>query len=888
MNRKRTSSCRLYLEPLEDRCLLSAGALDLAIGGQALAQHSVLQTPNPVTSAQVGQAYGQLPLSFEANQGQTDSPVNFLSRGAGYGLFLTPTEAVLALQQGSADDLLRMQLVGANPPAQPVGMDQLPGVSNYLIGNDPSQWHTNIPNFARVEYQNVYPGINLVYYGNQRQLEYDFVVAPGADPNNIRMAIAGAQDVTLDAQGNLVLHTSGGEVVEQAPVLYQTVNGTRHEVAGRYVLLPGGDSPSNPHQVGFQLGAYDPTKPLVIDPLFSLVYFTYLGDGAFAYGIAVDSAGNPYVTGGTGSTSFPTVNPFQGKNAGGGEVFVTKFNAAGSALVYSTYLGGSGYDIGWGIAVDSAGNASVTGYTSSSNFPTLHALQPTYGGLGDAFVTKLNAAGSGLIYSTYLGGSSTESASYSIWADGIAVDGTGNTYVTGRTFSANFPTTPGAFQRPTGSTDDTFVTKFNPTGSLVYSTLLGSLGSIGYAIAADSSGNAYVTGVAGSNFPTTAGAFQTSYPDPSQDAAFVTKLNPTGSALVYSTYLVSGDGFGIAVDGAGNAYVRGFTQSTNFPTVNAFQTTGHVFVTKLNAAGSALLYSTRLGGSGNPNSSLIDGSRLEREGGIAVDGSGNAYVTGWTNSADFPTKDAFQPTYGGGTQDAFVARFDTTQAGNASLIYSSYLGGSSNDVGEAIAVDTAGNAYVAGVTYSKDFPITKGAYQKSLNPHGSAFVTKIDPPLEATGDGASDTGISMSAAAEARLQAAGVDTSSLHGIEIHIADLGGTMLGLANEIQHAIWLDDNPAGSGWFVDPTPGDDSEFTTPGNQGEQRRMDLLTVLEHELGHVLGYEHQATGVMQDTLAAGVRESPSGPAPAASGGEAAELLWALFRLDRQSTGHPI
>jgi hypothetical protein len=536
------------------------------------------------------------------------------------------------------------------------------------------------------------------------------------------------------------LHTSGGDVVENAPVLYQTVNGARHEVAGRYVLLPGDESPSTTQQVGFQVGAYDATKPLVIDPLFSLVYSTYLGDNATAYGIAVDSAGNAYVTGVTSSNGFPTVNPFQAKNAGSGDVFVTKLNAAGTALVYSTYLGGSGYELGGGIAVDSAGNASVTGYTTSSNFPIKNAFQPTDDAPNqpESFVAKLNAAGSGLIYSTYLGQAFLWSTG---GVGGIAVDGAGDTYVTGTTNDSRFPTTPGAYHTVIPGNYDGFVTKFNPTGSVVYSTVFGAINETAYAIAVDSSGNAYVTGVVqSSTFPTTPGAFQTSNPDPSQDAAFVTKLSPTGSALVYSTYLGSGDGYGIAVDGAGNAYVRGLTQSTNFPTVNAFQTTGHVFVTKLNAAGSALLYSTRLGGSGQ------DGSRLVREGGIAVDGSGNAYVTGWTNSTDFPTRNAFQPTYGGGTQDAFVARIDTTQAGNASLIYSSYLGGSSNDVGEAIAVDTAGNAYVAGWTGSQDFPTTRGAYQTSLKHHNVAFVTKIDPPAAAASASAS----SMAAAVTVR------------------------------------------------------------------------------------------------------------------------------------------
>jgi len=704
------------------------------------------------SKVRLAEGYGRLPLTFEANQGQTDPQVKFLARGRGYTLFLTGTEAVLALNQpqrarresfmpssapsASSAVQLRLPLLGANPQPEVRGLDELPGKSNYFIGNDPSKWRTNVPTYGRVEYRNVYPGINLVHYGNQRQLEYDFVVAPGADPRAIKFEVEGAERIEIDEGGDLVMHVAGDEVRQHKPLVYQEVGGVYREIAGRFLLrVPGPQSAirSPKSEIGFEIGPYDPGQTLVIDPV--LVYSTYLGGGGedWGFGIAVDSAGNAYVTGRTGSTNFPTASPLQPTyGSGTHDVFVAKLNAAGSALLYSTYLGGSGDDDARGIAVDAAGSAYVTGYTTSSNFPTASPLQPANGGGdNDAFVAKLNPGGSALVYSTYLGGSGEDGG------QGIAVDSSGNAYVAGWTRSTNFPTAS-PLQPAWGGGDwsafDAFVAKLNAAGSaLVYSTYLGGTGSdYGFAISVDSSGNAYVAGATPStNFPT-ANPLQATNAGGWSDA-FVAKLNPAGSALLYSTYLGgSGEdvGSGIAVDSSGNAYVTGFTKSYNFPTVGPLQPAHggwaccDAFAAKLNAAGSALVYSTYLGGSGEDFGQ-----------GIAVDSSGNAYVTGRTYSTNFPTASPLQAAYGGWVFDAFVAKLNP--AGSA-LVYSTYLGGSGDDMGLGIAVDSASNAYVTGSTGSTNFPTASPLQTAYGGGTYDAFVAKIAtnrPPVANAGPG---------------------------------------------------------------------------------------------------------------------------------------------------------
>ena len=703
-----------------------------------------------VAGIQLSESYGKLPLHFEGNQGQAHKDVRFLARGPGYSLYLTGGEAVLVLARPDPQAKLdgrrtpgrraapaqtlpvtvKMGLVGAAPAPLVGGLEELPGKANYFIGNDPGKWRTNVPTYAKVRYREVYPGIDLVYYGNQRQLEYDFVVAPGADPKKIVLGFKGADKIEIDANGDLVLHAAGGTIRQHKPIIYQEIDGVRHEISGSYVRRGA-------NRVGFKVAAYDASHPLVIDPVLS--YSTYLGGsgGDGASKIAVDMDGNAYVTGGTNSGNFPTTSgAYHSAIASGNDVFVTKIDPSGSRLVYSTYLGGIGNESGNGIAVDALGNAYVAGGTNSLNFPTTSgAVQPIASGSVDAFVAKLNPTGSGLIYSTYLGGDKYDDAS------GISVDADGSAYVSGQTDSINFPTTPGAFQTTFGGGfdglcgcvgSDAFVVKLDPTGTaLAYSTYLGGTGrDYGFAIAVDGGGNAYVTGGTTGDFPVTLGAFQTT-----AGGAFVAKLNPTGSSLVYSTYLGTGNadnenGRGIAVDADGNAYVAGYTASNFFPTTpGAYQPIKpafarddryDVFVTKLNFIGSALVYSTYLGGSGNDIGM-----------GIAIDSLGNAHVTGYSYSSNFPTTPdavqpdfvgAFDPSRGIDLPDAFVTTLNFT---GSVLVYSTYLGGSSDDFGQGIAVDSLRNIYVTGGTASADFPTTPGALQPVFGGGSDAFVAKL-------------------------------------------------------------------------------------------------------------------------------------------------------------------
>jgi len=782
----------------------------------------------------VARNFGRLPLSFEANQGQTDARVKFVSRGDGFGLYLTAQEAVLSLHKPTASgtdgragahgrshlalspnlkgsvpapdadkqeaaqeskdswDVIQMQLAGANPQARTEGEERLPGTANYFLGDDPAKWHANIPTFARVRYREVYPGVDLVYYGNQRQLEYDFVVSPGASERPIRLQFAGASAVSLDAAGNLEIAAKNGSIEFHKPEVYQTVAGVRRPVAGSFRQL-------GVNTVGFSVGAYDRSKPLVIDPI--LAYSSYLGgnDQEYVVALAADPSGNAYVTGLTWSLSFPlTPGAFQAVNyaTGANQVstaFVSKFNASGTALLYSTFIGGDAIgdrpheqgDYGHAIAVDSSGEAYVTGYTFSSNFPvTANAFQKgnraANSGYATGFVTKLNNTGTGLIYSTFLGGSTLDEPF------GITFDAAGNAYVAGVTFSTDFPVTAGVIQTTNRSAAisgfNDFITKLNPTGSgLVYSTYLGGssengseLGNLYWEnpIVVDKSGNAYVAGFSlSSNFPVTTGAFQTV-----AHAGYtvtVSKLNPAATGLIYSTYL-GGSTFslpqGLAVDSLGNAYVAGYTDDADFPvTKGAFQTTNKArlnansmgasqdngFLSKINPTGTGLVYSTYLGGTTGP----WGGDDIY---GVAVDSTGDAYVTGAAMSADFPvTANAYQKTNAGATQcctgstyttDAFLTEFNP--AGTA-LVYSTYFGGSGRqnangpggygDSDLAITLGAGGVIHLAGYASSGNFPVTEGAFQTAYSStQNMGFVAEFDLGAAPTGK---DTETSLAASA---------------------------------------------------------------------------------------------------------------------------------------------
>jgi len=747
----------------------------------ATAASTPAKAPRTVTN------YGKLPLSFEANQGQTDPHVKFLSRGQGYSLFLTNSTAILSLSkgnnalhnpsealkgdgfsrragdakkngagrsgssaltespEGTEPETVRMSLFGSNPSAEATGESELPGKVNYFLGNDPTKWHSNLPTYAKVRYSSVYPGIDLVYYGNQQQLEYDFIVAPGASPAAIRLSFTGQKHLQLSPNGDLILQGTDGQATLHKPVLYQQQNGHRQPIPGSFRL-------SANNTVTFQLGQYDHSRPLVIDPVF--VYSTYLGgSGAVGHGdqgngIAVDSGGNAYIVGTTYSTDFPvSVIPFQPQSNGGthSAVFVTKLNAGGTGLIYSTYLGGSGGDSGYGIAIDSAGNTYVTGATYSTDFPvTCGALQTVnYSAPGGTagFIARLNTAGSALVFSTYLGGTQTATVNQngSTVPQAIAVGSNQQPVVTGYTTASLFPITPQtAFQatRPAGSGNNpvAFVTRLSADGTgTAYSTFLGGKsGDSGNALLLDSIGNMYIAGSTSSaNFPVK-DAYQTSLNG--YVNAFLTEIDYHGRTLVFSTYLGSfgfDQAFALTLDSAGAIYVGGSTNRSNFPVtdgavegssqVNAGITSyGPIgFLTKFTPGGTALDYSTLVGGNG---SSVA---------GVVVDQNGDAYVTGVANTqgsggfAGFQTTPDSLPTPASRGTSSFLVKLDPA----ASVFnYASFVGGNANDGAQAIAIDSAGNTYIAGYANSTNFPTTAGAYQAAnLSAHGqsNAFIAKF-------------------------------------------------------------------------------------------------------------------------------------------------------------------
>lgn len=767
-------------------------------------QPAVLPPPD---QSQLKATLSQLPLSFEANHGQTNREVQFISRGHGYTLYLTSAGASFELCDGANNRVpLTLQLMGALSNSNAVGLEPLPARSNYFIGNNPAEWRTDIPTFARVRQPNIYTGIDAIYYGNALRLEYDFIIAPHADPHQIKLAFDGANQVRLDPAGDLLI--SLGHPRKEAvrlmrmhkPAIYQESNGQKRSIEGRFTI-------QERQTVGFELSEYDPSLPLVIDPVIE--YSTFIGGSGtdIGYSIAVDLQNNVYITGQTSSLNFPTKNAFSTTLNGANDAFVVKLNHFGTGIVFSTFIGGRNPgDKGSSIAVDKAGNVYFTGETNSLNFPTANAAFPIFRGNVDVFLTKLNIDGNVLIYSTYLGGTFFDAAY------GIALDQFDNAYITGRTESMNFPT-KNPLQSAMRGQRDAFVAKFDPDGALVYSTYLGGDlppgasrdDDAGYGIAVDALQNAYITGFTSSSGFPVVNAFQSVFGG--VEDAFVAKINAAGSALVYSTFL-GGDraeeANAIALDAFGNAYVTGYTFSIDFPiTANALQKLygGNVdaFVTKLNAAGSALLYSTFLGGNGAENTGLVSDNLPV--GGITVDNLGYAYVTGKTESANFPLVRPLQSSLRGDS-DAFVAKLDPA---GSELIYSTYLGSTFtgdngfDERGLDIAQDNAGSIYITGQTLKNDFPTVQPVQPIFGGGLSDAFITKISSPdivTIAPVSAASFVGASL--ASEEIVAVFGASLAS--GTEIaQVVPLPTTLLGTSIKVKDRTGME-RPA-SLFFVSP---------------------------------------------------------------------------------------
>ena len=682
--------------------------------------------------------YDRIPLSFEEARGQAsanvhaDSGMEFVSRIPGYWLGLGKDEIVVAdrSSQGNARKPLRIRLLGARDSVQLRGIGQLPGVSNYYVGNDPGKWQTGVSHFGKVEYQGLYQGVDAVFYGKAREMEFDFVIAPETDPGAIRMKISGDTGLSLSDSGDLVMGIGADAMRLQRPEIFQKVDGLSRRIKGGFTI--DGDT------VSFRVGVYDRSRPLIIDPL--LLYAGYLGGAGtdIIRAADVDASGNVIVAGSTTSTNFPALNEVQGSNRGDSDGFVAKFAPNGATLLYSTYFGGAGTDEFSAVTVDSTGSAWFVGDTNSANFPILNGQQVSLSLGHDAVISRLNSVGL-LQFSTYFGGNGDD------FARGVAVNSTG-VYVVGDTFSTNLPigisaqTTYGggtptecpvtSSGQPLGG--DVFVLKLDSSATTrLYSTYLGGSGcEAGRGIAVDAAGNAYITGATNSpTFPTVnplqaslgggscapfdGGAAYTC-PD-----AFVAKLNPSGSALVYSTYLGGNsldDAAAIAIDSAGAAYIVGDTQSPNFPLLNPLKSsrtgTQNVFVSKLNASGSGFAYSTYYGG-GN-----MDSGRA-----IKVDSTGRAFIAGFTSSLDFPLASAIQTSLAG-SSDLFVATFNSLGTGTD---FSTYYGSAGEDQAHGLVIDESGNTWVVGHTQSSTFP-TRGAPFQTASAGGTdGILLKIEP-----------------------------------------------------------------------------------------------------------------------------------------------------------------
>ncbi|MBI3593710.1 MAG: SBBP repeat-containing protein [Nitrospirae bacterium] len=711
-----------------------------------------LQNSKKVKKVQLDESYGKLPLSFIQNNGTVQPEVAFFEKGKGHSTYFTQEGIYFNLANGSqivtqnrmAEDrvdgsndgnqvtFLKLVPLQANKKFQIVAEGEQEGKVNYFIGNDPEKWKRNLSSYQKIVYREIYPGIDIKFYGNNSEMEYDIIVKPGGDLSKIKLAYEGIKNLVLTKNGDLEIELNDGKILQKKPLVYQEIDGKRIELGGKFKIL----RESGKFAYSFEVGNFDKKQPLTIDPVLN--YSSYLGGNIDDMGLAIalDAGGNIYVTGATTSTVFPLAgHPFQFRLGGIGvhqDAFVAKFNSTGTALVYSSYLGGSADDYGASISVDSAGNAYVTGITSSTDFPMASPVQGTYGGgYSDAFIAKINSTGYSLIYSTYLGGNDDDDAT------GIAIDSSGNAYVTGETRSLNFPTVNPFQAQYGGGILDAFVTKINAAGTaLDYSTYLGGSDyDDAHSIAIDASGNAFVSGETKSvNFPITSRHIQDQIGG--NFDAFLTELDAAGSAEIYSTFLGGSDydiGWHIVLDGAHNIYMTGSTRSTNFPLAGtSFQGTfgggTDVFVAKIHpfdSSGSDLIYSTYLGGSGEDNGY-----------GIGVDDAGNAYVTGGTSSSNFPIAGLpIQHTLTG--EAVFVAKLN---ADASALGYATFLGGSYQDFGSSIAVDSAGNAYLTGGTSATNFSLTNPVQGTYGGGYQDAFVAKLSYfPVISTTDASNNT-----------------------------------------------------------------------------------------------------------------------------------------------------
>ena len=672
-----------------------------------------LKTPNKKPSFFVIKNNGQLNIdaayyihgkghTVYFNKGKITYKITTLHDKKGYSLPLY-NKTKTALKQSATFSL---KPIGTSNEVEFIAGKKLSGRVNYLMGKNPENWHTDVPIYKEIVYKNLYNGIDLKIYGTKNRMEYDFIVSPGANPSKIHITCEGIDTLKINEKGGLVIHTPLGEITHLKPFIYQSIRGKKHSVEGSFTVAK--------NTFSFNIKAYNTNYPLIIDPL-TMTYSTFLGGSGFDQGdaIAVDSAGNAYVTGITESTDFPTKNSYEGTFPGNFSAFVAKINQSGDSLIYSTFIGGSGTDRAWDIAVDSTGSAYITGATDSDNFPVKNAYQSQISGESDAFVIKLAPAGNNISFSTYLGGDLSDDGK------SIAVDSSGNTYITGNTSSTNFPTA-NAYQGSLKGESDAYISKLNSTGSnLIFSTYVGgSLRDVSEGIAIDLNGNSFITGWTDStDFPV-----KSSYQSKLSGNidSFITKLNSSGNSISYSTLLGGKDGddiaHGIEVDSEGNAYIVGETNSTGFPVKNAYQQVKSglidAFITKIKPAGNSLVYSTFLGG----------GFGDEYGYGMTVDESGCVYISGYTDSRDFPVKNAFQGI-AGINKNAFVTKMNPE---GDSLAFSTYIGGANNDqAAHGIAVDSYGSLYITGLTYSTDFP-TKSPFQGMYGGSGDAFISKLD------------------------------------------------------------------------------------------------------------------------------------------------------------------